>query len=156
MVPESPPTYPIHVSVRWLPRACWIATICQLLAHLAMWTYHYRVHEVPDYLSELLDVENEQSLENAYSSFALAMAGWLTIAMATHHLAAFPAEYRARRLASLRAAGISVLCAAFPEKCRRVRIGDVEGVDHIAAAAGCGIQISLGDRAAAVARLIDG
>ncbi len=80
---ESPAVYPIHVSVKWLPRACWIATVCLLLAHLGIWTYHYRVHEVPDYLSELFDVENEQSLENAYSSFALAMAGWLTIAMAT-------------------------------------------------------------------------
>ncbi len=76
------PEYPIRVPVKWLPLANWAAIVFLLAAHLAIWTYHYRVHPLPDYLTELFDVEEEQSLENAYSSFALAIAGGLTLAMA--------------------------------------------------------------------------
>ena len=74
--------YPISVSVKWLPRVCWIALSFLVLIHLVVWTYNYRVHELPDYLTELVDVDNEQSLENGYSSFALAIAGYLTLAVA--------------------------------------------------------------------------
>lgn len=80
--PPQAPTYPISVSVKWLPRVNFIIIAALLLVHCAMWTYNYRVHELPVYITDLLDVDNEQSLENGYSSFALAIAAGLALSVA--------------------------------------------------------------------------
>ena len=76
------PTYPITVPMRALSRTILVVILALLAAHLVMWTYNYRVHELPEYIVGPLDVDNEQSLENAFSSFILAIAGGLTLAVA--------------------------------------------------------------------------
>jgi hypothetical protein len=78
---EARARWPIPIP-RHLPLFLFIAIALVLAGHFAMAVYNYRVHEVPWYLEEILDVDEEQSFCTWVSAATMLVAAALLLAIA--------------------------------------------------------------------------
>ncbi|MFQ5696899.1 MAG: hypothetical protein ACE5IL_01285 [Myxococcota bacterium] len=73
---------PLQLCPTAVPRVLAGVSIGLVLAHVAIQTFHYRVHELPWLFTSLFDVDEEQSFPTWFSSVLLAIAGVLLLASA--------------------------------------------------------------------------
>ena len=69
--PTSSITYDVAFSTRSIPRGLILAAACLVIAHLGLWTWHYRVGELPWLVRQLFDLDQENNLPTWFSGALL-------------------------------------------------------------------------------------